>query len=184
MSSPWRRTSWAAAGVGRTPPRSASPPAAVTPAAMAASSISPDSRVSRMIRTCGPSSGIRDTAARARDRASSAVRKWPARPRTPSVPKRWRAIRRGRSALGELRPLSGLLEAGLLALLDPRVTGQEASALELASQVGVGHDQRPGDPVPQCPRLGGYTAAVHPGHDIHAGVVAHRLQWLADHALE
>ena len=40
-----------AAGVGRTPPSSTSPPAAVTPAASAASSISPDSRVSRMIST-------------------------------------------------------------------------------------------------------------------------------------
>ena len=50
---PWRRTSSGAAGVGSTPASSASPPAAVTPAAIADSSISPDSRVSRTIRTCG-----------------------------------------------------------------------------------------------------------------------------------
>src|SRR5947209_16908878 len=39
----------------------------------------------------------------------------------------------GASALGELRPLAGLLEPGLLALLDPRVAGQEAAPLELAA---------------------------------------------------
>ena len=35
--------------------------------------------------------------------------------------------------LGELRPLAGLLEPSLLALLDPRVASQEAPALELAA---------------------------------------------------
>ena len=54
-SRPWRRTSSGAAGVGSTPASSASPPAAATPAAIADSSIAPDSRVSRMISTCGRS---------------------------------------------------------------------------------------------------------------------------------
>ena len=48
-ANPWRRISSGAPGVGRIPPSIASPPAAATPAATAASSISPDSRVSRMI---------------------------------------------------------------------------------------------------------------------------------------
>ena len=39
-------------------------------------------------------------------------------------------------ALGELRPLAGLLEAGLAALLDPRVAGQHAPALELGAKPG------------------------------------------------
>src|SRR5579875_444743 len=147
---PWRRTSSGAAGVGRTPPSSTSPPAAVTPAAIAASSISPDSRVSRTIRTCGWGSSQSSTVARDSVTASSAVRKSPARPRTPSVPNSWRdkMVPRsgseglGRLALGELRPLAGLLEAGLLALLDARIARQEAAALELATQVRVGLQQR------------------------------------------
>ena len=49
------------------PPSSASPPAAATPAATAASSISPDSRVSRMISTrAGRSSSLRTRAVAAR----------------------------------------------------------------------------------------------------------------------
>ncbi len=50
-ASSWRRTSSGAAGVGSTPASRASPPAAVTPAAIADSSISPDSRVSRTMTT-------------------------------------------------------------------------------------------------------------------------------------
>src|SRR5581483_9963394 len=146
----------------------ASPPAAATPAAIADSSISPDSRVSRMIRTCGRWVSIRPAAVRASLSASSAVRKCPARLRTPSVPKSWRAT----SALGELGPLARLLEPGLLALLDARVAGQEAAALELAAQVRIGHDQRPGDPVAQGAGLRGHAATVHPGDHVHARVVA------------
>ena len=85
-SRPRRRTSTAAAGVGRTPPISASPPAAATPAASAASSIGPDSRVSRMIRTWGRGASSEAVAARPRAVASSAVMNVPASPRTPSVP--------------------------------------------------------------------------------------------------
>src|SRR5437588_9474042 len=160
---PWRLRRSGAAGVGRTPASSASPPAAATPAAIADSSISPDSRVSRTISTCGrPPPGTdsqRATAARASLSASSAVRKSPARPRTPSVPKSWRATGR-RSALGELRPLTRLLESGLLALLDARIAREEAAALELAAQVGVSLQQRTGDAVTQRAGLGRDAAAV------------------------
>src|SRR4051794_17377908 len=87
-------------------------------------------------------------------------------------------------ALGELRPLAGLLEAGLLALLDARVARQEAAALELAAQVWVGLEQRAADPVAQRAGLGGDAAALHAGHDVHAVRVADRLERLADVALE
>src|SRR3954447_26819750 len=87
-------------------------------------------------------------------------------------------------ALGELRPLAGLLEAGLLALLDARVARQEAAALELAAQVRIGVEQRAADAVAQRARLRGDAAALHAGHDVHAVRVADRLERLADVALE
>ena len=145
---PWRRTSSGAAGVGNTPAISASPPAAVAPAAIADSSISPDSRVSRTIRTCGRWPRSRATAVRANASASSAVRECPARPRTPSVPKSWRATS---SALRELRPLASLLEAGLLAFLDPWIACQESTALELTAQIRISDDQRAADAVTERP---------------------------------
>src|SRR5215218_4167742 len=115
------------------------------PAATAASSISPDSRVSRTTSTRG-AMPRRTVAARASDSDSSAVRNSPATPRTPSVPKSWRAKP---LALGELRPLAGLLQPGLLALLDARVAREEAAALELGAQVRVRVHQRLGDRVAQ-----------------------------------
>src|SRR6185437_7433628 len=58
------------------------------------------------------------------------------------------------SALAVLRRLAGLLQAGLLALLDPGVTGEEARLLQLgAVRLGVDLVQRTGDAQPQCPRL-------------------------------
>src|SRR3954470_12453380 len=86
--------------------------------------------------------------------------------------------------LGELRALARLLEAGLLALLDPRVAGEEAALLELGAQVGVGLHQRAGDPVPQGAGLGGHAPAVDAGGHVHARAVARGLQGLAGHALE
>src|SRR3954447_17164834 len=166
------------------PPSSTSPPAAVTPAAIAASSISPDSRVSRMTRTCGLRA-LRSSSDAARPSASarSAVNSSPATPRTPSVPKSRRATS-GASALGELRALARLLEPGLLALLDARVASQEAAALELATQVRVGFEQRAGDPVTQRAGLGAHPTAVQPGDHVHAVLVADGLERLADLALE
>src|SRR4051794_34701832 len=181
-SKPKRRSSSGAPGVGSTPPSSAWPPAADTPAASAASSISPDSRVSRTIRTCGASAADVAAAARPRARARSAVRNSPATPRTPSVPNNVRIT--PCSALGELRALAGLLEAGLLALLDASVSRQEAAPLELGAQGRVGLDQRAGDAVAQGPCLGGHAAAVGAGDDIHAALVARGLERAARRALE
>src|SRR4051794_24410875 len=153
------------------------------PAARAASSISPDSRVSRMTSTRGASASDCSVAARPRARASSAVSSSPATPRTPSVPKSWRA-KAPRLALAELRTLARLLEAGLLALLHARVAREEAAALELAAQVGIGLQKGTADAVTQGTRLRGHAAAVHAGDDVHARLVAHRLERLADVALQ
>src|SRR5215213_6469255 len=170
-----------APGVGRTPPSSASPPAAATPAATAASSISPDSRVSRITSTRGRSAAARWVAARASASDSSAVRNSPATPRTPSVPK---SLRAKPLALRELRPLAGLLEAGLLALLDARVAREEAAALELGAQVRVGVDERLRDRVAQGAGLGRHAAAVHRGDDVDLLLQSDRLERGADRALQ
>src|SRR5687767_10225967 len=87
-------------------------------------------------------------------------------------------------ALGELRTLAGLLEAGLLALLHASVTREEAAPLELGAEVRIGLDQRAGDAVAQRAGLGADSAAVHRGDDVHARLVADRLERLADRALE
>src|SRR4051812_44705915 len=178
-SNPWRPISSGAPGVGSTPPSSASPPAAATPAATAASSISPDSRVSRMTRTRARSC----VAARARPSARSAVRNSPATPRTPSVPNSLRAMGAG-LALAELRALARLLQAGLLTLLRARVTREEAAALELAAQVGVGLHQRAGHAVAQGAGLGRHSAAVDAGDHVHLLLVARRLERSADGLLQ
>src|SRR4051794_13036847 len=153
------------------------------PAASAASSISPDSRVSRMTRTRGCSPATSAVAARPRATASSGVSSTPATPRTPSVPKSVRPTRRA-LPLAELRPLAGLLEAGLLALLHARIAREEAAAVEAGAEVGVRLEQRGGDAVAQPGGLGGHAAAVHARDDVHAVLVAHRLEWLADGPLQ
>src|SRR4051794_22475884 len=153
------------------------------PAARAASSISPDSRVSRMTSTRGASAADCSVAARPRARASSAVSSSPATPRTPSVPKSWRA-KAPRLALAELRTLARLLEAGLLALLHARVAREEAGALAPPARVGIAPERGRGDAVTGGPRLRGHAAAVHAGDDVHARLVAHRLERLADVALQ
>src|SRR5947199_502602 len=164
---------------------STSPPAAVTPAASAASSISPDSRVSRMISTRGRSAGACSVTVLPSPSARSAVRTSPATPRTPSVPNSLRAIAWSAALpLAELRPLARLLQAGLLALLDAGVARQEAAALELGAQVRVGFEQRPRDAVAQRAGLRADAAAVHARDDVHAVVVADRLQRLADRTLQ
>src|SRR5690242_4836777 len=154
------------------------------PPARAASSISPDSRVSRMTSTRGACAADWSVAARPSASASSAVSRSPATPRTPSVPKSFRAKALGGLALAELRALARLLQSGLLALLDARVARQEAAALELAAQVGIGLEQRAADAVAQRAGLGRDPAAVHAGHDVHARLVADGLERLADVALQ
>src|SRR5215212_7030885 len=170
-----------AAGVGSTPASSASPPAAATPAATPASIISPDSRVSRITSTRGAAAPASAVAARASASDSSAVRTSPATPRTPSVPK---SLRDNRLALRELRALPGLLQAGLLALLDARVAREEAAALELGAKVRVGVDQRARNAVPQGAGLSRDAAAVHAGHDVDLLLEPHGLERGADRALE
>src|SRR3954470_10690083 len=150
-SKPKRRTRIDAAGGGSTPPSSPWPPSAAIPAHRAASSISPETRVSRTTRTCGLRVPQTVTAARPSAKASSAVRNSPATPRTPSVPKSFKA-RRG-SALRELRTLSCFFEPRLAALLDAGVTSQQLPPLELAPQGGVGLDQGLRDSVPDRVRL-------------------------------
>src|SRR5680860_281416 len=178
-SSPSLRTSTAAAGVGRTPPSSASPPASATPAASAASSIGPDSRVSRTISTCGRGASSEAVAARPRASASSAVRNVPASPRTPSVPKSLRSVvTSAPSALAELRALASLLQTGLAPLLGARVAGQEAAPLELAAQLGVDLGQRPGDAVADSAGLAADAAAVDPDPHVDAVLVAGDHEWL------
>src|SRR3954466_5837239 len=122
-------------------------------------------------------------AARARPSARSAVRSSPATPRTPSVPNSLRAMRK-RLALGELRALARLLQAGLLALLRAGVAREEAAALELAAQVRVGLEQGARDAVAQRAGLGADAAAVHAGDDVHAVLVADGLERLADRAAQ
>src|SRR4051812_11589591 len=139
-----------------------------------------------MTRTRGRSAGDSWVTARPSASASAAVSTSPATPRTPSVPKRRRAMdrRAARLALAELRALAGLLEAGLLALLDARVARQEAAALELRAEVRVGVGERAGDPVAQRAGLAGHAAAVERRDDVHARLVADRLERLADVALQ
>src|SRR3954469_7493892 len=184
---PCRPTSRGAAGVGSTPPSSASPPAAHTPALRAASSMSPDSRVSRRMRTCGRAvprtARASSTAARPRASASSAVSFVPAAPRTPSVPNRRRTKAAG-LALGELRALAGLLEPGLLALLHARVTREKAAALELAAEVRVRLEERAGDAVAQRVGLGGDAATVHARDDVELRLEADGLERVADRLLQ
>src|SRR5439155_19782916 len=92
----------------------------------------------------------------------------------------------GRSglALRELRPLAGLLEACLLALLLTRVAREVAAALQLGAQRGLGLDQRTSDAVPERTRLGGDTATVDARDDVHAREVAGRIERLLGLRLE
>src|SRR3954454_8994693 len=140
----------------------------------------PPLRASRPTRGCRAQSGPGADLRPARVRWRPAPGPAPAR-RSGPLPRR-RGRRRCRtacepwsaeaaaSALGELRPLTRLLEPGLLALLDPGVAGEEAAALEVTAQVGLGVDQSPRDPVAQRARLSGDAAAVQAGHDVHLGL--------------
>src|SRR5215218_6269914 len=113
------------------------------PATRALSSSAPDARGSRPTTTDGgPAASARSTptAARPRARASSGVRSALARPRTPSVPNSFPtgAIPAIPLALAVLGCLAGLLEAVLLALDLAGVAGEEATLLQLRSQLKIG----------------------------------------------
>src|SRR5450830_1879945 len=153
-------------------------------------------------------------AAAERSRASSAVTSRFARPRTPSVPKsraidvlpdfshgrapdgttqrrpRWSEPPRpslsaiARSALGILRSLAGLLEAGLLALDNASVPSQEPGLLERCA-VGLGVDpvERPGDAEAQCSGLTRRAATGDARDDVETTLDVHELERAVDELL-
>src|SRR5829696_2541707 len=75
-------------------------------------------------------------------------------------------------ALRELRLLAGLLQPGLAALLDPRVAGQHAPALELGAKRGIDVDEGLGDSVADSGRLTGDAASVDADADVDVALVA------------
>src|SRR5579884_1492940 len=164
MTTPRSSASSATAGVGSTPPSRQSPPAETTPRANASSSSTPDARVSRPTNTL--LAPVQSAAARPSRSTSSDVSRSPTIPRTPSVPKYLRAMRRV-LPLAELRRLACLVQAGLLALDLARVAREEARPLERHPELGIHLDERSGDAVPDRARLTGRAAAV----DAHAQVV-------------
>ena len=76
----------------------------------------------------------------------------------------------------ELRRLAGLVEPGLLALDDACVAREEALALERHPQLGIGLDERTGDPVPHRAGLAGRAAAVDADADVERSLDAGGLQ--------
>src|SRR5215813_6445249 len=92
MTTPRSSRRSATAGVGRTPPRTAAPPAEATPRPNASSSSGPLARVSRPTKTRPPPH--QSAEALPSCSTSSAVSDSPTTPRTPSVPKYSRATAR------------------------------------------------------------------------------------------
>src|SRR5262245_5284983 len=133
-----RDASNATVGVGTTPRRWTTTPSEASPATKAASSIAVDTRVSPPTTASSPPSTR--AAARPSSRANAAVRSVLAIPRTPSVPN----FTGWRSALGELLGFAGLDEAVLLALLLPRVAGEQAGLLQSRAVLGLGFGERAG----------------------------------------
>src|ERR1700722_14181005 len=190
-----------------TPSRSTSTPLAASPATTAASRNSPEARGSRPTTATGlrraswalanaPVPASTSVAAAARLIASPAVSSLPATPLTPSVPNSRPMYPApclstqlvyptpgARLALGVLRRLTGLLQAGLLVLLDPRVPGQEAGPLERRAALGVDQDQRPGDAQAQRARLAGDAAAADPGDHVELILGAQGDERLVDELL-
>src|SRR5436190_1889552 len=112
------------------------------------------------------------TPAEARPATVAATRNSPeARPSVPTTAVgRWHTdhLREGASALAVLRSLAGFLQAGLLALGDPRVAGEEAGLLEGRTvQLLVDPVEGPGHTEADRAGLAGGTAAV----DAHQHVV-------------
>src|SRR6202034_4624472 len=100
----------------------------------------------------------------------------------PPVPPR-RRRRRWRLALGVLRCLTGLLEAVLLPLLDPRVTGDEARLLQRRAVLRVDDDERAGQAETQRARLTGDAATGDAGDHIELGLRAQGHERLVDEPL-
>src|SRR5437763_1094370 len=85
--------------------------------------------------------------------------------------------------LGVLRRLAGLLQAVLLALLDPGVPGQEAGLLQRRAVLRVDQGERPGHAEAQCARLPGDAAAGDPGHHVELVLRAQGHERLVDELL-
>src|SRR5690242_7191392 len=85
--------------------------------------------------------------------------------------------------LGVLRRLAGLLQAVLLALLDPGVPGQEAGLLQRRAVLRVHQGQRPGHAEAQRARLPDAAAAGDPGHDVELVLRAQGHERLVDELL-
>ena len=79
-------------------------------------------------------------------------------------------------ALGELRRLARLVQAGLLALDLARVAREVALALERHAKLGVGLDERPGDAVAHRAGLAADAAAVHADPEVVRAVGAGGLE--------
>src|SRR6266566_6188635 len=188
-----------------TPSLSTSTPLPARPATTAASRNSPDARGSRPTTAAGrrpasaaaansPAAPSTQAAADARSIARRAVRSRPATPRTPSVPNR-RPIEfapgepgatlptSAKSALRVLRRLTGLLQAVLLALLDPGIAGQEACLLQRRAVLRVDLRQRPGDPQPKRTGLAGHAAARDAGDHIELALGTESDERLVDELL-
>src|SRR6201996_6982221 len=90
---------------------------------------------------------------------------------------------RGLLPLGVLRRLAGLLQAVLLALLDPGVPGQEACLLQRRAVLRVDQGKRPGHAEAQRARLPGDAAAGDPGHHVELVLPAQGHERLVDELL-
>src|SRR5690348_11597473 len=88
-----------------------------------------------------------------------------------------------RLALGVLRRLPGLLQPVLLALLDPGVTGQEASPLQRGAVLRIHQRERACDPQPQRAGLPGDPAPGDPCDHVELIFRAEGHQRLADQLL-
>src|SRR5580700_5581501 len=193
-----------------TPSRRTSTPELASPATTAASRNSPEARGSRPTTAtrrawsrpeavAARMSCSIPAAAVARSMASWPVRSSPATPRTPSVPKS-RPMERSPVvgvplspemltprfpvlALGVLRCLPGLLQPILLALLDPRVAGQEAGPLQGRAVLRIHHRERARDPQPQRTCLPGDSAPGDPRDHVELPLGAQGHQRLADELL-
>src|SRR5690606_11865394 len=90
----------------------------------------------------------------------------------------------GWSALAVLRRLAGLLEAGLLALGDASVTGEQAGLFQgRAVQLGVDRVERPGHAVADRAGLAGGATPVDADEHVVGAVELEDLQRLVDQLL-
>src|ERR1700694_1339024 len=86
--------------------------------------------------------------------------------------------------LGVLRCLPGSLEAVLLAFLLSRVAGEQPCRLECGAQLGVGSNERSGDPVTHRARLPGDAAAADLDRHLETAGGLGEPERLGDHRLQ